>query len=126
MPGQTMPLELQRLPSGREFMEQKFISELAEARRDAMLDLILGEKLWDGSVVLKTPNDLYEYQMIDSLVDSNHEASQLSVFVDAVQQHWVRSSMVWSVDSRALLSRRRFSVNGSTGCRTRSGQVVSA
>lgn len=68
-------------------MEQKFISELAEARRDAMLDLILGEKLWDGSVVLKTPNDLYEYQMIDSLVDSNHEASQLSVFVDAVQQH---------------------------------------
>lgn len=89
-------------------MEQKFISELAEARRDAMLDLILGEKLWDGSVVLKTPNDLYEYQMIDSLVDSNHEASQLSVFVDAVQQHvgsivhgaWIRGRCYRAGDSQ--------------------------
>lgn len=70
-------------------MDKLFISTLAESRRDAMVDLILGRKLWngDGGLLLKTPDDLYEYQMIDSMVDSQVEASWLSVCVDAVQQH---------------------------------------
>ncbi|MFJ7109515.1 neuraminidase-like domain-containing protein [Pseudomonas sp. NPDC098740] len=68
-------------------MDKLHIDELAELRRDALVQYILGQKAWEGAVALLTPNDLYEYLMTDPQDSAKLQATWVSALVRCLQQH---------------------------------------
>lgn len=68
-------------------MDTLHIDELAELRRDALVQHILGQKAWEGAVTLLTPNDLYEYLMTDPQDSAKLQATWVSAIVRCLQQH---------------------------------------
>jgi hypothetical protein len=68
-------------------MDTLHIDELAELRRDALVQYILGQKAWVGVVTLLTPNDLYEYLMTDPQDSAKLQATWVSALVRCLQQH---------------------------------------
>lgn len=68
-------------------MDKLHIDELAELRRDALVQYILGQKAWEGAVTLLTPNDLYEYLMTDPQDSAKLQATWVSTLVRCLQQH---------------------------------------
>lgn len=69
-------------------MDTLHIDELAELRRDALVQYILGQRAWaGGAVALLTPNNLYEYLMTDPQDSAKLQATWVSALVRCLQQH---------------------------------------
>jgi len=68
-------------------METLQINELTERYTAAMLDAVLGQKLWRGPARLKTPDELSEYLMLDTQDSAQLEATRISSTVRCLQQH---------------------------------------
>lgn len=68
-------------------MDTFHIGDLAERRRDALVQFVLGQKTWSGAVPLVTPEDLYEYLMLDPQDSAQLQSTGLSSIVRCLQQH---------------------------------------
>ncbi|MHC8337910.1 Tc toxin subunit A-related protein [Pseudomonas sp. HLT2-19-2] len=68
-------------------METLQINELAERYTAAMVEAVLGQKLWSGEVILRTPDDLSEYLMLDTQDSAQLQATRISSTVRCLQQH---------------------------------------
>jgi len=68
-------------------MDTLHIGDLAERRRDALVQFVLGQKNWNGAVTLVTPEDLYEYLMVDPQDSAQLQSTWLSSTVRCLQQH---------------------------------------
>ncbi|WVV47581.1 neuraminidase-like domain-containing protein [Pseudomonas sp. NA13] len=68
-------------------MELLQINELTERYTAAMLEAVLGQKIWEGAVVLASPEDLSEYLMLDTQDSAQLEATWISANVRCLQQH---------------------------------------
>jgi hypothetical protein len=68
-------------------MELLQINALTERYTAAMLEAVLGRKIWQGAVMLTTPEDLSEYLMLDTQDSAQLEATWVSANVRCLQQH---------------------------------------
>lgn len=68
-------------------MELLQINELTERYTEAMLEAVLGQRLWEGPVTLLTPEDLNEYLMLDTRDSAQLEATSISANIRCLQQH---------------------------------------
>lgn len=68
-------------------METLQINELTERYTAAMVEAVLGQKLWSGAVTLRTPDELSEYLMLDTQDSAQLEATRISSTVRCLQQH---------------------------------------
>lgn len=68
-------------------METLQINELTERYTAAMVEAVLGQKLWSGPVTLRTPDELSEYLMLDTQDSAQLQATRISSTVRCLQQH---------------------------------------
>lgn len=68
-------------------METLQINELTERYTAAMVEAVLGQKLWSGDVTLRTPDELSEYLMLDTQDSAQLQATRTSSTVRCLQQH---------------------------------------
>ncbi|MHC8349256.1 Tc toxin subunit A-related protein [Pseudomonas sp. RT4P38] len=68
-------------------METHQINELAQRYTAAMVEAVLGQKLWSGAVTLRTRDDLSEYLMLDTQDSAQLQATRISSTVRCLQQH---------------------------------------
>lgn len=68
-------------------MQTLQIDELTEQYTAAMVEAILGQLLWEGPVVLRTPDDLSDYLMLDVQSGAQLDATWIAANVRCLQQH---------------------------------------
>lgn len=68
-------------------MERLQINELTERYTAAMVDAVLGQRLWQGPTSLFNPDELSEYLMLDTQDSAQLEATWVSSTVRCLQQH---------------------------------------
>ncbi|MNX26855.1 hypothetical protein D3C86_569330 [compost metagenome] len=68
-------------------METLQINELTERYTAAMVEAVLGQKLWSGDVALRTPDELSEYLMLDTQDSAQLQATRTSSTVRCLQRH---------------------------------------
>ncbi|TPG86336.1 neuraminidase-like domain-containing protein [Pseudomonas mandelii] len=68
-------------------METLQINELTERYTAAMVEAVLGQKLWTGAVTLRTPDELSRYLMLDTQDSAQLQATQTSSTVRCLQEH---------------------------------------
>ncbi|WPN59284.1 neuraminidase-like domain-containing protein [Pseudomonas sp. P9_31] len=68
-------------------METLQINELTQRYTAAMVEAVLGQKLWSGAVTLRTSEELSEYLMLDVQDSAQLEATRISSTVRTLQQH---------------------------------------
>lgn len=68
-------------------METLQINELTQRYTAAMVEAVLGQKLWSGPVTLRTFDELSEYLLLDVQDSAQLEATRISSTVRTLQQH---------------------------------------
>ncbi|MCO8312359.1 neuraminidase-like domain-containing protein [Pseudomonas mandelii] len=68
-------------------MEKLAFDRLTESYTKAMVEAVLGQRLWKGSGVLKTPLDLSRYLMLDTEDSAQLQATLVSSTVRCLQQY---------------------------------------
>jgi hypothetical protein len=68
-------------------MQNLQINELTERYTAAMVEAVLGQKLWSGAVTLKTADDLSRYLMLDTRDSAQLQATRTSSTVRCLQEH---------------------------------------
>ncbi|MHA3736726.1 Tc toxin subunit A-related protein [Pseudomonas sp. Eth.TT006] len=68
-------------------MESLQINELTERYTAAMVEAVLGQRLWSGAVTPRTPDELSEYLMLDTQDSAQLQATRISSTVRCLQQH---------------------------------------
>lgn len=61
--------------------------ELTEAYTAAMLEAVIGQKLWSGGVTLNTPDELSRYLLLDTRDSAQLQATRTSSTVRCLQEH---------------------------------------